>query len=122
MKTSHLLLACALTFVGCGGRESVAGRDSGPELDASRDSATSNSGVVCTGPLVAPCDTTVLTSYSGCPATQPTEGESCLLTPQRECYYCTGAESSWPMQTERLMAYCNNGKWKYTSAVCGAGP
>lgn len=117
MRSIATTILALVMLAGCGNESP------GPGVDAASDSSgDAASGVVCSAPLIAPCDMQTLTSHSACPSTPPEEATDCALTPQQACYYCTGAEASWTSQWQRPVAFCDNGKWAYTQVACGSSP
>lgn len=126
MRTASFAIAVALAVMGCG--DDTRRHSSDADLDASPGDAHVDTGIdgsvasLCSAPLVAPCDMMTLASSGSCPSSQPTEGTDCFLTPQHECFYCTGAEADWASQSQRTMAYCADGEWAYTLVACGAAP
>ena len=84
MRATSICVLVCLVVTGCGGDETAS-----PSGDAAVDATPIDASlaVVCSATLIAPCDTTTLTSSTSCLAMEPVAGTDCAPTPQQDCYY-----------------------------------
>lgn len=117
-----MLLALALVLVASAACHDATSASGDASPDSTADDAAPSAAVVCSAPLIAPCDTTTLASASACPGSMSEEGTDCELSPLDDCYYCSGAPSAWTTADRRPLANCVDGRWRLSAVHCGAGP